>query len=190
MEQLVQAIQNKYNISSDEATKVVQTLVQVEQKRQAVSGAGDAPSGMRGASRGVGSDIMGLLGGMMSSSGGGQQGNQPGITDDLMGLVGGMMSSGQQSGQGGLGGLMGDLLGDSGQQGNQPGITDDVMGLVGGLLASSGQQGTQGGNENDPHRDGRSRRSFRYWPRPEPRATRRKSHGVKHRRTKLEWKTR
>ena len=146
MEQLVQAIQNKYNLSGDEAKKVVQTLVQVEQKRQSESGAGNSPEGMRGmgASRGMGSDIMGLLGGLISS--GGQQGNQPGIADDLLGMVGGMLSNsgGQQQqsnqGGGGLGGLLGGLLGGSGGGNQQGGASGDMMGLLGGLLGGSGQQ--------------------------------------------------
>jgi hypothetical protein len=151
-QQVVQAIQQKYNLSGEEAQKVVQTLVQVEHKRQAETDAGSAPAGMRGTSRGMGSDIMGLLGGVLSS-GGQQQTNQPGITDDIMGMVGGMLGGGgnqHQGGQGGLGGLLGGLLGGSGsgqQQGNQPGITDDIMGMIGGMLGGGGnqQQGGQGG---------------------------------------------
>jgi hypothetical protein len=144
MEQLVQAIQSKYNLSSDEATKVVQTLVQVEQKRQAETGAGSSPAGMRGigASRGMGSDIMGLLGGLMNESG--QQSNQGGIGGDLMGMLGGMMggSGNQQQSGGGLGGLVGDLLGGGGNQ--QQGAGGELIGILGGLLGGSGQQGGQG----------------------------------------------
>src|SRR4051812_25065714 len=105
MQQAIDAIKAKYNVSDEDAKKVLGVLIAAEHQRQS----GGAPAaGMRA----------------MGNS------NARGIdAGDLLGIAGSLLGGGQQqSSGGGLGGLVGGLLG--GQSGQQGGGTD-IMGIVG-----------------------------------------------------------
>jgi hypothetical protein len=172
MQQAIDAIKAKYNLSDEDAKKVLGVLVAAEHQRQT----GASPAGMRGMktadARGIDAgDLLGIAGSLL---GGGQAGQQSGSPDllgvigdliggasnhpnqggsgaDLGGVLNGLLGgqSGQQSGSDTLGGLLGGLLGGGGQShpAQSGSGTSDLLGLLGGLVGGAGgQQAAQGGD--------------------------------------------
>ena len=173
MQQAIDAIKVKYNLSDQDAKKVLGVLIAAEHQRQT----GASTAGMRSMgstnTRGIDAgDLLGIAGSLLG--GGGQSGQQSGSPDllgvigdliggasnhpnqggagaDLGGVLNGLLGGqpGQQSSGDPLGGLLGGLLGGGGQsQPAQSGSgTSDLLGLLGGLVGGvGGQQAAQGGD--------------------------------------------
>ena len=129
VDQLIQAVMEKYNCSEEQARKAVTVVALVAEKQQRdQAGGGEAPSGVRArGGKGGGLDMGDLLGSLL---GGGQQGQQGG--SDL------------------IGSLLGSVLGGDGQQGQQGSGNDLISGLLGSVLGGSGQQGQSAPQQKPP----------------------------------------
>ena len=133
VDQLIQAVMEKYNCSEEQARKAVTVVALVAEKQQRdQAGGGEAPSGVRArGGKGGGLDMGDLLGSLL---GGGQQGQQGG--SDLIGSLLGSVLGGGQQGQpasqqkppppAAQGGSLMDSVSDLLDGGNKPGKKPDM----------------------------------------------------------------
>jgi hypothetical protein len=139
MQQAINAIKAKYNISDEDAKKVLGVLIAAEHKRQTgdITPRGGLISGASMPGRGSGTPS-----GMKSADARGID------AGDLLGIAGSLLGGGgqQSSGGGGLGGLVGGLLGG---QSNQQGGGADILGIVGDLIGGASNHPNQGGGGAD-----------------------------------------
>lgn len=142
MNDLIQAVMQKYNVSEEQARKILAVSVVAAQRQQQAKNAGG-----QGEVRGLGSMLGGLLGGDNSQSGGGMD------AGDMMNMLNGLMGSGgggQQSG-GGMMDMIGGLLGGGGGGSQSGGGMDagDMLNMLNSMMGDGGGQQSGGGGMMD-----------------------------------------